>query len=377
MKFISFKKNKVLIILNSLLINAGVERRTLELMIYLREKDYDVEVCVLRKLIRERVEVYQAKGFVVHFIPVYYSKKGQKTRGYVKNFLKFYRFLFAQKYGIILCAQPISHYFGRLASFPPMGRKIVAMERGGPIHRRPRKKLLLDWLCAKWTHKIVCVSIYLRDVIVNKARIKPEKVIVIEDGIRKEPVQDLQNKLRERIADRFVFGNMGMLIPTKRQSVLIRAFSLILGVHPNCILILVGGGEDERKLKELVEQLKLEDSVIFTGHQQYPHDFYPLFDAFVFPSVIEGFPNAVVEAWLHFLPVICANLRPMNDYVKHNYNGLLFETDNEETLAEKMKQLIGKKELIMKLGQNGRKTAEKKFDFNTQLRKIEAVLVPD
>jgi len=373
---ISFKSNKIIIILNSLFFNAGVERRTLELMIYLREKGYDVEVCVLRRFIRERVEAYQSKGFVVHFIPVYYSTKSQKIRVSMKNFYKFHKFLLAKKYGVILCVQPISHYFGRLASFPPMGRRIVAMERGGVIHKRSLKQRFLDWLCSKWTYKIVCVSTYLQDDLIKTSGVNPQKVIVIEDGIPEESVQDPQNKLRERIASRFVFGNMGMLIPTKRQSVLIKAFSMILGVHPNCVLIIVGGGKDERKLKELVEQLKLEDSVIFTGHQQYPHDFYNLFDAFVFPSISEGLGNVYIEAWFHSLPIICADIRPMNDYIKDNYNGLLFEADNAEDLAGKMKQLIERKELIIKLGQNGRETA-KKFDFNTQLRKLEAVLALD
>ena len=369
-----FKKQKVIIIINSLVVNAGVERRTLELMIYLREKGYDAEVCILRRFIRERVEVYRANGFVVHFIPVYYSTKRQKTRIFAKNFLKLYKFLLTQKYGVILCTQPISHYFGRLASFPPMGRKIVAMERGGIIHKRPLGKIFLDWLCSKWTYKIVCVSTYLKDDLIKTSGIDPRNVTVIEDGVPEEPVQDPQNKLRERIAGRFVFGSMGMLIPTKRQSVLIKAFSIILRVYPNCVLIIVGGGEEEQKLKKLVGQLQLKDSVIFTGHQRYPHDFYPLFDVFVFPSISEGLGNVYIEAWLHFLPIICADIRPMSDYTTNNYNGLLFKADNEKDLAEKMKQLIEGKELRIRLGQNGHEIAKKKFNANTQLKKLEAVL---
>jgi glycosyltransferase involved in cell wall biosynthesis len=182
-----------------------------------------------------------------------------------------------------------------------------------------------------------------------------------------------QQALRERIAGRFVFGYMGLLTERKRPKLLIEVFAVLLNSLPNragAVLLFVGDGEDAAKLKELVEQLQIQHDVIFAGEQAHPHDFYPLFDAFVFPSVGEGFGNVWAEAMHHGLPVICTDVRPMNDYIRHGDNGLLAPPDDRKSLCEEMRRLMESGGLRRELGVRAKKCALENFESSRQLQKL-------
>ena len=60
--------------------------------------------------------------------------------------------------------------------------------------------------------------------------------------------------------------------------------------------MLVGGGNGKEKIEREVEQLGLEDDVIFTGVRSDVNELMQAMDVFVMPSLYEGFPVTMVEA---------------------------------------------------------------------------------
>lgn len=95
---------------------------------------------------------------------------------------------------------------------------------------------------------------------------------------------------------KFVIGNIGRLHFTKNQEFLIDVFNEIVKKHQNSNLLLIGQGEDEAKLIKKVEMLNLTDKVFFLGVRKDINKILQAMDAFVFPSVFEGLPLALIEA---------------------------------------------------------------------------------
>ena len=84
-----------------------------------------------------------------------------------------------------------------------------------------------------------------------------------------------------------------------------------------------GHGEEEKKLKNLVTDLQLNDQVLFLGYRKDVFEIYRIADIFVFPSIREGMPVALMEAMASNLPVICSNIRGNRELIKNDFGGRL------------------------------------------------------
>ena len=365
-----FSANRAVIIVNSLLMNAGVERRTLDLAKFILSKGLRVEVFALREL-GKIAPVFREAGIPVRHIRVYDYTEDGRYRFYPLGFLRLAWRMFVGRFGLIFGVQPPSHLFVRAACFPPLGRHIIAMERY-LIRGRSRRRLWLDRVMAKWS-KVVCVSKLLRDELAADAGIPAQEIAVVENGVAIEAPVNPHEELRAKISGRFVFGYVGLLTERKRPKFLIEAFADLLNSSPSragAVLLFVGDGEDAGMLKELVEHLQIQENVIFAGEQAHPHDFYPLFDAFVFPSVGEGFGNVWAEAMHHGLPVICTDVRPMNDYIRHGDNGILTPPDDRKSLCDEMRRLMESSVLRREIVERAKKCALENFESSRQLQKL-------
>jgi glycosyltransferase involved in cell wall biosynthesis len=360
-----WKKKKIALVANSLVVFAGVERATYEWAVHLKKQGFDVHLIVLRQ-IGKAADRYKQWDIPVIYKPIY--EYTDRARVFYFSFLKFYFFLLFQRFGAIVSVQAPANHFTRLAAFPPLGRRIVAIECM-TLYRRGRKAVFLDRLLAKWTNRIVCVSKMVQEEVLAE-NIAPQKTCVIEYGVRIEPATDSQQPLRKLINNRFVFGYMGLLTERKRPALLLDAFCEVVKKHPDSVLLFVGAGEEEQALKEKTLKLGLKDSILFAGEQLQPHDFYPLFDVFVFPSVLEGFGMVWVEAMMHRLPVISSDARPMSDYIKNRENGLVFPRDDRPALVAAMLELRENGNLREQLSKRGHDFAYAHFEQNQQFRKM-------
>lgn len=93
-----------------------------------------------------------------------------------------------------------------------------------------------------------------------------------------------------------VFGHVGRFTTAKNHPFLIRAFAALTRQLPDAMLLLVGRGEDESKVRKQVHDAGLDDRVRFLGVRSDVPQVLNAMDAFLFPSVFEGLPVALVEA---------------------------------------------------------------------------------
>lgn len=124
--------------------------------------------------------------------------------------------------------------------------------------------------------------------IINNA-IDTEKYVI-------DPVK--RNNLRSEmgIEDGFVIGHVGRFVKPKNHTFLIDIFKEIYNSNPKAYLVLIGEGELLPQIKEKVDRLNLSKNVFFLGQRPDVPDLLQVVDTFVFPSIFEGIPIALIEA---------------------------------------------------------------------------------
>lgn len=107
--------------------------------------------------------------------------------------------------------------------------------------------------------------------------------------------------------NKFNYVTMGRLNKQKGQWHLIRAFQNVVIEIPNAHLYIMGEGELEQQLKNLISELHLENSITMTGYIKNPHEIYSQCEVFVFPSLFEGLGNVLLEALAFDMPIISSD----------------------------------------------------------------------
>lgn len=100
--------------------------------------------------------------------------------------------------------------------------------------------------------------------------------------------------------------------------------------------VIVGTGENESQMKEIVKKKRLQEYFIFLGHQKDLSLVYSAMDGVVIPSRFEsglGTPMVLLESIYFNLPIVMTNLPEMNLYLKDEY---LFEKENIDDFFEKL-----------------------------------------
>ena len=113
-----------------------------------------------------------------------------------------------------------------------------------------------------------------------------------------------RNSVRKdfKLKDSFTVGHIGRFTYLKNQSYLIDIFNELCRLHPDSVLLLIGGGEDQAKIHHKVVRLGLEPKVHFLGVRGDVPDLLQAMDAFVLPSHYEGLPLVGIEAQAADLP---------------------------------------------------------------------------
>lgn len=123
------------------------------------------------------------------------------------------------------------------------------------------------------------------------------------------PDPNIRKQVRKElgIKDEFTIVHTGNLRPEKNHPFLFQVFREILYREPNARLILAGK-EDERKYyRSLAEKLGISPLVQFLGVRSDIAEILQAGDCFIFPSLYEGLPGAVMEAQASGLPCLISD----------------------------------------------------------------------
>jgi glycosyltransferase involved in cell wall biosynthesis len=141
----------------------------------------------------------------------------------------------------------------------------------------------------------------------------------------------------------------------------IRALALAHEEIPDIQLKIAGSGPQLQELEQLVDVLKLGNSVTFLGRLERDAivDLYHSADAMLNPARVDNMPNSVLEAMACALPVISTNVGGVPFIVEHGRTALLVASDDEVAMAQAILTLCKDKALQASLAKNGRAEVQK------------------
>lgn len=165
-----------------------------------------------------------------------------------------------------------------------------------------------------YADKVVAVSRGVESELRENFGLRSDRLLTIENGydfsvIEKQSREMLSEQEINLFEGKKIVTTTGRLTNQKGQWHLIRAFSEVAKRVPDTLLVIIGSGELEDYLKQLVQQCGMESNVYFTGHSDNPFQYLNYSDVFVLPSMYEGFPNALAEAVCMGLPCIATDFR--------------------------------------------------------------------
>jgi glycosyltransferase involved in cell wall biosynthesis len=126
---------------------------------------------------------------------------------------------------------------------------------------------------------------------------------------------------------------------------------------------------------DIIEDWVQSSTVEYLGTTKDVRRFIEQADCIVLPSYREGTPRTLLEASSTAKPIIATDVPGCHNVVDHNFNGLLCKLKDADDLAKKMFEMANFDDVTLKrLGQNGRRRMEEKFDEKIVVNKYLAVL---
>ena len=209
---------------------------------------------------------------------------------------------------------PISMYCAWKASVPVRINHNHSTAGKGETKKNILKYCLRPFAKCFATDYCAC-SEYAGEWLFGKRMMKQGKVTVFKNAIDLDKFkynEDIREEVRNElgISDKFVVGHVGRFCFQKNHDFLIDVFNEVHKENKNSVLLLVGIGELQEKIKEKVKRLGLTESVIFLNARKDVQRLYQAMDVFCFPSVYEGLGMVAIEAQASGLAVIASKEVP-------------------------------------------------------------------
>lgn len=238
------------------------------------------------------------------------------------------------------------------------------------------------WLARRTVKHVVPVSGSVQESwgpYLRAMRMTPEQVTVVHPGLAPERFATLSESQKKEL--RHALGvehasplliNVGRLNYGKGQHWLVPMMKAVVARHPNAKLILVGDGQDRQVLTDAIRSHGLESVVLMLGQRSDVTQLLNIADLFVFPSLTEGFPLAVLEAMAAGLGLVAFRLPSFRECVEEGKGGVLVPLGDAEALTSAVLEVLDHPERMSEMGLASKGIAER-FTQRSTSEKLEAI----
>ncbi len=202
--------------------------------------------------------------------------------------------------------------------------------------------------------KVIAVSNYTKNIIVNNYGITYEKVEVIHNGIDSKEEEIIHNdihKLKEKGKKIVLF--LGRITMQKGPDYFIKAAKKVCDFSDDIYFIVSGSGDMENQIMNEVARLGISDKVIFTGFLRGNElkRIYREADLFVMPSVSEPFGLTPLESLINGTPVLISKQSGVSEVLNHALKVDFWDVDD---MVGKILSFLNYDALSSTLLENGR-----------------------
>jgi glycosyltransferase involved in cell wall biosynthesis len=270
----------------------------------------------------------------------------------------------------LIHAGPIQNcaFIGALSGFRP----ILAMSWGYDLVMDADKSAWMQWV-TRYTLKRS--SFFVSDANVSRTKavafgMNPEKTVIFPWGTDIEYFTPRRGKqLNPKTFTLFCSRTWESIYGV---DVLAKAFVKVALVNPDVNLILLGGGSQGAKVRQILMNGGVMERVHFGGHvsQADLPRWYHMADLYVSPSHVDGSSVTLMEALASGLPCLVSDIPGNQEWIDNGVNGWLFRDGDVDDLAEKILSAIKNRRSFKKISESARQTAEQKADWKKNFGKL-------
>lgn len=323
---------------------------------------------------------------------------GQKYRIYqyknlrfLSSIVPFYHLLplyFKKKYDLIFIGHFITtNVLGVLFLKKILGIPYVILSHGNDLHYS-----ISNWMDKPVAYQILSnASLILSNSSATAEQVRKKgysgTIEILHPGANvtkfRPKIETTEIVRRYNLEGRRVILSVSRLVARKGHDCVLHALSKVVKKIPNIIYLIVGTGEEESRLRNLVLELSLEQYVTFAGYikKDVLPAVYCAADIFVMPSFVrdgghdyEGFGIVYSEANACGKPVIGGKSGGIEDAVIDGETGLLVEPLNTDKIAGAIIRLLTDVEYAKQLGENGRRRVEKELSWEKVGERLDKIL---
>jgi len=220
-----------------------------------------------------------------------------------------------------------------------------------------------------FSDRIITVCQALKQDLVTRPGIKVAegKISVIHNGVDLEELtrKDVETDRRlEGIltanGQRFI-GVVANLDRAKGHRVLLKAIPDVIKNFKNVKFLFVGEGEEKAQLMKLAKKNEIEKAIIFVGAVQDIVKVISSCELIVLPSLSEGLPLVIMEAFYLEKPVIASRVGGVAELIKENETGILVSPYDHDELSKAILTVLKNKRLALEFGRKGKEIVYDKF----------------
>lgn len=367
------KKINILFLLLSLNIG-GTERHIFNLVSNLDRKKFRSVICCLYDLGSIGKTLASTEG-----VKVYYNLIRSKWD--IAGILKLLKIFRNENIHILYTINsPLTQFLGtvcaRLVKVDVCLTRVAATK---PIFHAKRRKVV-NSIMLPFVDNIIAQAHSQKEYLIRHEGFKPQKVRVIYNGVDLEKFDkplDIPS-LKQTIGipeDASVVGIVARLSPEKGHQTFLKASRKILDVFPSAHFLIVGDGEERKKLKKITHELAIHSSINFLGIRKDIPQIVSLFDVAVMSSNFETFSNSILEYMAASKPVVATNVGSIAELVIDGETGYLIPTGDSDALADRILRLLRNPVLAKKMGEAGRERVKEKFTIQKMIAGYESLFV--
>ncbi len=337
------KKRKVLLVATVVKIHVNVFH--IPCLKMFQEQGWETWVC-------SRNDFDNPKDCVIphcdHYIDIPFERNPLKP-GNVKAYRMLRKIVEKEQFDLIYCHTPVGAMLARLAgiSARKKGTKVIYMAHGFHFYNGAP---LLNWMIyypaekflSRFTDGLITINQedYRRaqKFHAGKTILIPGVGIDLDKFQKKEPTrQEIRNKLG--IPEiKIILMSVGELTKRKNHMAVIEALACL--EEYDILYVVCGDGPMKARLRARAEELGVRERVKLLGFRKDIAELHKMADIFVFPSLQEGLPVALMEAMASGLPIVASRIRGNEDLIQNNRGGYLVKAQDFEQLAEAISKMI-------------------------------------
>ncbi len=350
----------------------GSERQAVGLCRLLkRDETFEVEAVTLNN---EGILRPEMDAIGLHEIPEF-----RLTSFFDLNFIhqvrKCARYLRARQIDIIHTHDFYTNVFGMTAA-SLAGVKVRVASKRETSGMRSRGQDVVEKLAFAQASAIVVNSESVRGYL-HERGIRASKLNLIYNGLdlsRFDTRECSDRYFREMYrlpaggSERFITLVANLRHDVKNIPMLLRAVRPVVSQHPDTHVIVAGEGELESELRAAAKNLGVAGNVHFIGRCTDVPLLLKSSYACVLTSKAEGFSNSILEYMAAGKAVVATNVGGAAEAVVDGSSGYLIASEDDETLAAKLIDLLSDEGKANQFGAEGRRIVGDKFSENSQLQ---------